>query len=51
MKKIIRYIKLVPLFILGLAVMIWTALFTRRSMKGDGQVAEPGEGEPPIFPY
>lgn len=49
-KKITRYIKLVPLLLLGVAVIVWTSIFQRNPEKKDFQKPQSGE-EPPVFPY
>ena len=50
-KKVTKYIKLVPLILLGVAVIVWTSVFRRDTGDaGNYGGAQKGD-EPPVFPY
>lgn len=52
MRRFTQYIKFIPLFLLGVAVIVWGMVFQRSTKESDGGLFSPNDqGEGPIFPY
>lgn len=52
MKQLFRYIKYIPLFLLGVTVIVWGMVFQRSTKESDGDIFSPNDQDGgPIFPY
>jgi len=50
LKKFSRFLKLIPLLLVGVAVIVWASVFQRKEEHKDVQKPQNPE-EPPLFPY
>ena len=52
MKKLLRIVKLLPLFFMGVALIVWTSIFQRSGNSGKkGATDFGGSSDGIVFPY
>ncbi len=52
MKKLVKFIKLVPLLFFGVALIVWTSVFHRSGDRGKQGSADPwSSSDDVVFPY